>query len=150
MSRAVPIPADEPQPSTVAHEDWIAVAIGVAILLLVILGVRPGVPRFGWGTAGELWTNVLTGANLLRWIQLGLLLLIPAAVGGRMMGASVASFVGGFAALYGVAGFAQILAGFEGSSALGLEYVIYALAIGLVLGQTTRLRRRLVEAVRAE
>ena len=78
------------------------------------------------------------------------MLLVPAVVGARLLGASVVSFALGFAALYGMAGVALVLAGFTGSTAIGLEYVLYALAIGLVLGQTTTLRRRLVEAVRAE
>jgi uncharacterized integral membrane protein (TIGR00698 family) len=142
--------AEAPQPTTLSNEDWIAVAIGAAIILLVILGVRPGVPRFGWGTADALSATVLTAANLSSWVQLGLLLLVPAVAGAWAMGAPMIPFLLGFAALYGVAGFAQILAGFTGSTAVGLEYVIYALAIGLVLGQTTTLRRRLIEAVRAE
>jgi uncharacterized integral membrane protein (TIGR00698 family) len=93
---------------------------------------------------------VFTSANLSRWLWLGVLLLVPAAIGAHLMRTPVVPFIGGFAALYGLALFAQILAGFSGSSAVGLEYVIFALLIGLVLGQTTPLRRWFSGAVQAE
>ncbi|NOT26036.1 MAG: putative sulfate exporter family transporter [Acidobacteria bacterium] len=143
--------ADEAQqPTPLVNEDWIAVAIGAAIILLVILGLRPAVPRFGWDTPDALSATVLTAENFSKWIQVGLLMLVPAVAGARVMGVPAIPFLLGFAVLYTVAGVAQVLAGFTGSSAVGLEYVIYALVIGLVLGQTTTLRRRLMEAVRAE
>jgi uncharacterized integral membrane protein (TIGR00698 family) len=77
-------------------------------------------------------------------------LLVPAAIGAHLMRTPVGPFIRGFAALYGLALFAQILAGFSGSSAVGLEYVIFALVIGLVLGQTTPLRRWFAGAIQAE
>ena len=132
------------------HEDWVAVWIGAAIILMVIAGVRPAVPRFAWGTLAELSSVVLTVANLSRWLLLGLLLLVPAAIGAQLMRVPVVPFAGGFAVLYGLAWFAQVFAGYTGSSAVGLEYVIYALLIGLVLGQTTPLRRWFTSSVQAE
>jgi uncharacterized integral membrane protein (TIGR00698 family) len=142
--------ARESKSGTPLHEDWVAVWIGAAIILLVIAGIRPDVPRFGWGTPADLSAMVFTSANLSRWLWLGVLLLVPAAIGAHLMRTPVVPFIGGFAALYGLALFAQILAGFSGSSAVGLEYVIFALLIGLVLGQTTPLRRWFSGAVQAE
>ena len=132
------------------NEDWVAVWIGAAIIALVIAGVRTEAPRFGWGGAGDLAATVLAAANVWRWLQLGLLILIPAAIGARLMGARLVPFVIGFAVLYGLASVSLILAGFAGSTAVGLEYVIYALAIGLLLGHTTPLRQWIAEAVRTE
>jgi len=132
------------------HEDWVAVWIGAAIILLVIAGVQPAVPRFGWGTPADLSAMVFTSANMSRWLLLGVLLLVPAAIGAHLMHTPVVPFISGFAALYGLAFFAQILAGYSGSSAVGLEYVIFALLIGLVLGQTTAVRRWLAGAIQAE
>lgn len=132
------------------HEDWVAVWIGAAIILLVVAGLGPAVPRFAWTVAGDLSATVLAGQNLASWLMLGLLLLVPAAIGARLMGTPVVPFIAGFSVLYTVALGAQILAGYTGSSAIGLEYVIYALVIGLVLGQTTPLRRWFSSAVQAE
>jgi len=142
--------ARETKSSSPLHEDWVAVWIGAAIILLVIAGVRPAVPRFGWGTPADLSAMVFTSANMSRWLLLGVLLLVPAAIGAHLMRTPVVPFIGGFAALYGLALFAQILAGFSGSSAVGLEYVIFALVIGLVLGQATPLRRWFAGAIQAE
>ena len=141
--------ARESKSGSPLHEDWVAVWIGAAIILLVIAGVRPAVPRFGWGTPADL-SAIFTAANMSRWLLLGVLLLVPAAIGAHLMRTPVVPFIGGFAALYGLALFAQILAGFSGSSAVGLEYVIFALVIGLVLGQTTPLRRWFAGAIQAE
>lgn len=132
------------------NEDWIAVWIGAAVIALVIVGVRPDVPRFGWGGTADLTATVFAPANVLRWLQVGLLVLVPAAIGTRLMGARLVSFIVGFAVLYGLASVSLILAGYAGSTAIGLEYVIYALGIGLLLGHTTSLGRRFVEAVRTE
>ena len=143
--------AAEPKPArSLVSEDWLAVWIGSVIIALVLLGVRPEVARFGWRGPDDLFGTVLAPGNLSRWLQFGVLLLVPAAVGARLMGARIVPFVIGFAVLYGLALVAQVLAGYAGSSGLGLEYVIYALVIGLVLGHTTPLRRRFAEAVQAE
>ena len=142
--------ARESKSGSPLHEDWVAVWIGAAIILLVVAGVRPDVPRFGWGTPADLAGTVFGSANLSRWLLLGVLLLVPAAIGAHLMRTPVVPFIGGFAALYGLALFAQILAGYSGSSAVGLEYVIFALIIGLVLGQTTPLRRWFAGAIQAE
>jgi len=33
-------------------EDWLAVWLGFALVVLVVLGVRPEMPKFRWGTDG--------------------------------------------------------------------------------------------------
>jgi hypothetical protein len=145
-----PPPVERQPTQSLPREDWVAVLVGSAIILLVLAGVRPDAPRFGWSAAADLPTTIFAASNVSRWLQLGLLLLAPAAAGARLMGVRVVPFVIGFAVLYGLAWVSQVLAGFAGSSGLGLEYVIYALGIGLLLGHTTPLRRRFAEAVQAE
>ena len=147
---STPTAAEGKSTGSLVSEDWLAVWIGSGIIALVLLGVRPEIARFGWSGPDDLFGTVLAPDNLSRWLQLGVLLLLPAAVGARLMGARLVPFVIGFAVLYGLALVAQVLTGYAGSSGLGLEYVIYALVIGLVLGQTTPIRRRFAEAVQAE
>ena len=77
--------ARETKSGSPLHEDWVAVWIGAAIILLVIAGVRPPVPRFGWGTPADLSAMVFTSANMSWWLLLGVLLLIPAAIGAHLM-----------------------------------------------------------------
>jgi uncharacterized membrane protein YadS len=131
-------------------EDWLSVFIGAALIVLVLMGVRPSVPRYGWAAAADLAGTVLSADNIWRSLQIGLLLMIPAAAGAWLLRVRPGPFAAGFAVLYALAWMAQMLAGFAGSASLGLEYVIYALAIGLFLGHTTPLRRWLGEAVQAE
>jgi uncharacterized integral membrane protein (TIGR00698 family) len=140
-------PADR---SGAMGEDWVAVWIAAAIIVLVLAGVRTGVPAFDWATTGDLGGSVLSGDNLARALRLGLLLLLPAAGGARLLGVGVLPFSAGFVVLYALGCLSQVLAGAPVSAALGLEYVIFALAIGLLLGHATRLRARLGDAVQAE
>jgi uncharacterized integral membrane protein (TIGR00698 family) len=148
---AIDAPADTERKSRRAvNEDWVAVCIAAAIIILVLAGIRPGVPRFGWTGAADLSGTVLAPVNVFRALMIGMFLVVPATAGAWWMGARVVPFVTGFVALYGLACVAQLLAGYSGSTAIGLEYVIYALAIGLMLGHTTPVRRWLGSALQAE
>ena len=85
--------ARESKSGSPLHEDWVAVWIGAAIILLVIAGIRPAVPRFGWGTPVDLSATVFTSANMSRWLLLGVLLLVPAAIGAHLMRTPVVPFI---------------------------------------------------------
>jgi uncharacterized integral membrane protein (TIGR00698 family) len=147
-------PAADPAPAETARpaisEDWMAVWIGAALIGAVLLGLRFGAPRFTWADGSALTGRVLGGANLWSTALLGLLILIPSAIGARAMGVRVGTFIAGFPIVYGLGVLSQIAAGSAAVAGLGLEYVLFALLFGLVLGQTTRLRDRFREAVQAE
>ena len=149
MPTTAPAVPDTPNTRTAVSEDWLAVGISIAIIAVILLGVRPSVGQFRWTTAPELATSVFAPSNVLAWLQIGALIAIPAAIGARLLGARMGSFAIGFVLLYALALLAQVLAGFTGSSGLGLEYVIYALVIGLLV-RVTPLRRLFGDAVQAE
>jgi uncharacterized integral membrane protein (TIGR00698 family) len=134
----------------VINEDWMAVWVGAGIIALVLVGVRPGIPRFGWAAPGDLGATVFAATNLWSSVQVGLLLLVPAALGAVLLGAKLGPFVVGFPVIYAMGWLAQLMAGYTTSTTLGLEYVIFALVVGLVLGHTTPIRSWLGEAVQAE
>jgi uncharacterized integral membrane protein (TIGR00698 family) len=144
----LPLTADPPRPRL--SEDWTAVVIGVVLVAAVLLGLRPAVPRVAWSSGAELIAAVLAPANLLALLLFTAVLLIPAAAGARLTGGRVGSFMTGFPVVFLLGWLAQVLAGNATISGLGLEYVIFALVIGLVLGQTTSLRARFRESVQAE
>ena len=100
---STPTAAEGKPTRSLVSEDWLAVWIGSGIIALVLLGVRPEIARFGWSGPDDLFGIVLAPDNLSRWLQLGVLLLLPAAVGARLMGARLVPFVIGFAVLYGLA-----------------------------------------------
>lgn len=131
-------------------EDWIAVLIGALMIGAVLLGLRPGALRFAWQNGGELTGRVLAPDNLARSIQLGLLLLVPCAAGAILLGRRLASFLLGFPALYALGWTSQLLAGQSTLTAWGLEYVIFALGIGLIAGRSPSLRGWFGEVAQAE
>ena len=130
-----------PAMASPVSEDWIAVGVAAVLIATILLGVRPGPIQFGWTTASDL-SQVFGAGNLANWLLLGVYLLIPTVIGARLLGARTLNFAIGFAILYGLATLAQILGGYTGSSSLGLEYVLYALIIGLVLRQVTTIGRQ--------
>src|ERR671918_486888 len=61
-------PAEALRP--VVSEDWLAVWISAALLIVILVGVRPAVAQFGWTTAADLATVFAVG-NIVRWLELG-------------------------------------------------------------------------------
>ena len=131
-------------------EDWMAVIIGSVLIVLVLAGLRPGLPRFGWTSGDTLGSVVLEPANLLSALGLGALLFLTATAGAGIMGVRLGPFARGFPVIYGLGWLSQVIAGHASLSAYGLEYVLFALVIGLVLGHATPLRFWFPEAVQAE
>jgi uncharacterized integral membrane protein (TIGR00698 family) len=136
-------------PPAPVSEDWIAVGVAGVLIAAILAGFRLTPVQFGWTTGADL-AGVFSLTSVLRWLQLGSFLVVPTVIGARMLGARPLNFAIGFGVLYVLATMAQLLAGFTGSSSLGLEYVLYALIIGLVLRQVTPISRRFRDAVQAE
>jgi len=132
------------------HEDWLAVLVGGAMIALVLLGLRPGTPRFAWGTDAAPLAGLLTAENLARTAQVALLVLGPLLAGAAVLRANVQTFLPGALVLYALAWLAQAMAGNVSSAGWGLEYVIFALAIGLAINHTVGVPAWLREAVRTE
>ena len=212
-------------------EDWLAVWLGFALVVLVVLGVRPEMPKFRWGTDGwfastsaarapavaALVTDagakgdrelaaaaralqsalgrgdraaisgaaetlggvaratadpglkkraadaakigddaratlgrVFSARNLRATAVLGLAFLGLSALGIALMGGQVGRYVVGFPVVYALAWLAQLLAGNTALHYWGLEYVIFALLIGLFVSNVLGVPGWLREAVRTE
>jgi uncharacterized integral membrane protein (TIGR00698 family) len=131
-------------------EDWIAVLLGGATLALVLAGVRPELPVFAWADAPDLAGRILTAANLLRALALLAGIGLLAGAGIVLMRGSPGRFLLGFPAVFALAWVAQLAAGHATASAWGLEYVIFALVLGLAVSNTVGVPGWLLEAVRTE
>jgi uncharacterized membrane protein YadS len=132
-----------------ANEDWLAVFTGGAVLALVAMLWRPALPLLKWGgSTGS--GSLLAGANLLKVATLGALLLgcTTAALAGT--GLSWRRLLPGFAAVFGLAMSAQVLAGHAAIEALGLEHVLFSLLLGLLVSNTVGVPAWLAPAVRTE
>lgn len=139
-----------PGPSLLENEDWLAVWMAFLSIALVLAGVWPVAPAFGWSQGADLTATLLSGGNLLR------LLIVGAAVGALsaaaifLMNGSVRRFALGFPVIYLVAALAQAIAGHAAVSAWGFEYVIVAVALGLFISNVIGVPAWLNDAVRTE
>ena len=138
------------RPSFLRNEDWLAVVLAALIIGLVLAGVRPALPTFAWTSGAELTGRVFSPANLARSAGFGAAYLALAALGIALMRGDLRRFVLGFPLVFAVAWLALVLAGNAGVRAWGFEYVIFALAIGLLIGNLVPLPPWLRAAVQTE
>jgi hypothetical protein len=83
--------------------------------------------------AGALASNVFSTGNILKSVYIGIALLVLTAIGIALMGGRVGTFIIGFPIVYGLAWLSQFIAGNITVNYWGLEYVIFALLIGLFI-----------------
>ncbi|MEK7445301.1 MAG: putative sulfate exporter family transporter, partial [candidate division NC10 bacterium] len=213
-------------------EDWLAVWLGFLIIVLVLAGVRPDMPKFRWATdsgvaatvaeqkpavdklakdaeakgekdlagaaavlaaavgagdraaigsaakklgeaagkakdaglkkkggdlgkkiagdAGAYVGKVFSGENIWKAVVVGIGYLVLSAIGIALMGGSVTKYVVGFPVVYALAWLSQAIAGNSTVNYWGIEYVIFALVIGLLISNTVGVPGWLKEAVRTE
>jgi uncharacterized membrane protein YadS len=94
--------------------------------------------------------RVFSAANLGRSLVVGAGYLAVCALGVALIGGSVVRFAAGFPVVYGLAWLAQIVAGNATLHYWGLEYVVFALVIGLVVSNVLGVPGWLMEAVKTE
>jgi len=140
--------ARERQP--LVGEDWLAVYVGAALIALVLAGVRPAMPRFAWGTPETPLVQLVAADNIARTVQTILLVLGPVIAGAAVLRANIPTFVPGALLLYVLGWLSQAMAGYVGAAGFGLEYVIFALVIGLVVNHTVGVPNWLREGLRTE
>ncbi len=130
-------------------EDWIAVWLGSSIIVLVLLGAQPDLPRFAWSTGGDL-AGVFGLGNLGSSLLVAGGFLALSGLGIWRMGGSLLRYGAGFLVVFSLAWLAQVIAGNSTVKRWGLEYVIFALALGLLISNSVRVPDWLREAVRTE
>lgn len=139
----------EPRPRWWRTEDWLAVALGAVLIMALLLGWRPGLPTFKWAGLSDL-PALLTVTNLGRSAGLAVILLILALPALRLLGVTPGRFLPGFAVVFALAWLAQALAGQATIKALGLEYVLFALVLGLILNHAVSLPNWVRQAAQTE
>jgi uncharacterized membrane protein YadS len=132
------------------NEDWLAVVLGLFIIGLVLLGVQPGVPKFTWNDSHNLLSNILAIDNLLKIIIIGIVYLLISSFGIVLLGGNILRYIIAFPLVYTLAVIAQVIAGNSGVSYWGIEYVIFAVLIGLLISNTVGVPDWLTESVRTE
>jgi uncharacterized integral membrane protein (TIGR00698 family) len=137
-------------------EDVWAVLIGslliAAVLLVALLspGFKFDTPVYQWTNADDLFAKVLSVNNLLLITGIGVLFALLSSIAIRLSGGSIKKFSTGFVLIYILGIFSLIIAGNKSINAYGIEYVVFALILGLLIGNLTILPSWLKEAARSE
>jgi uncharacterized integral membrane protein (TIGR00698 family) len=108
-------------------EDWLSVLVGGSLIALALAGVRLTDP-----------------------IQVLLQVLAPLTIGAVVLGARLVRFVPGVLLVSALAWLAQAIAALPAVAAWSLEYVVFALVIGLIVNHVVTVPTWLREAVRTE
>lgn len=130
------------------QEDWLAVWLGAATLAAIPLGLRPALPAFKWD-----WTSLarpFEPGNVHSSLVLLLILGVMALPGAVALGVRAGRYLAGFAGVYVLSWGAQWMAGNGLASKWGIEYVIFALLIGLFISNIAGAPAWLLEAARTE
>lgn len=102
------------------------------------------------GSAGALAEKVFSGENIGKIVIIGIAFLIISSAGIVLLGGNVGKYIIGFPVVYILANISQFISGNATVNYYGLEYVIFALIIGLVISNVIGVPQWLMEAVRTE
>src|SRR5918996_6618706 len=102
------------------------------------------------GRAGAAVGTVFGGENIWNAVKIGIAFLILSALGVALMGGNVTNYIIGFPVVYVLAWLSHVIAGNATMNYWGLEYVIFALIIGLLVGNFVGVPEWLMEAVKTE
>jgi uncharacterized membrane protein YadS len=100
--------------------------------------------------AADPMAKVFTWNNLSRILYLGLAWLALAAIGIKLIGGRVGAFIAAFPAVFLLAWLSRLLAGNGAFVDFGIEYVVFALLIGLLISNTIGTPEWLKPAVQTE
>lgn len=137
-------------------EDIWAVLIGSFLIVVVLLaalsspGFKFSVPIYKWTASGELFSKVFSANNLLLIAGIGLVFAVLSSIAIRLSGGSIKKFAAGFSIIYLLGIAALVIAGNQTINYYGIEYVVFALVSGLLIGNLTVLPGWLREAARSE
>jgi uncharacterized integral membrane protein (TIGR00698 family) len=137
-------------------EDVWAVIIGglLIVTVLIVALLSPGftftIPVYQWANADDLVTKVFSGKNLLLLIGIGLVFALLSLAAIRLSGGSIKKYSAGFIFIYVLSVLSLIIAGNKSVNYYGIEYVVFALLLGLLIGNLTVLPSWLKEAARSE
>lgn len=131
-------------------EDWLAVVAGVFLLGAVVCGWKVALPVFQWKSAADLGSLFSAGNVAAMCVTSVVLIVMGAALLAPSLGRKCVPFVGGAGVIFLMAWAAQALAAHAGIKELGLEYVLFALGLGLLWSHLLPTPAWLMIAVRTE
>jgi hypothetical protein len=107
-------------------------------------------PVYQWADSNDLLGKVLAMNNFLLIAVIGLIFLVIASLSIALSGGSAGRFIRSFILIFLLGIASLIVAGNKTVSYYGIEYVVFALFAGLLIGNLTALPDWFKEAVRSE
>ena len=135
------------KPAWWKNEDWLAVAMGTAFLIAAVAGLPLVMPAMKWADGSSL-AAVLSSAPRIALICA--LCLVASLPGIAVLGGNLVKYAAGFPFVFLIAWLAQVAAGNRTANYWGIEYVIFALFIGIAISNGPGIPAWLKEAVRTE
>ena len=131
---------------------WIGGLLITIVLLIAMLSAdfKFATPVFQWSDANSLFAKVLSGKNLLLIAGIGFVFTILSLAAVWLSPGNAKKYIAGFVLIYILAILSLIIAGNKSISNYGIEYVVFALIIGLLLNNLNILPAKLKEAARSE
>jgi uncharacterized integral membrane protein (TIGR00698 family) len=149
LTPAAPEEREAPE-RTGLNEDWLAVWLGFFLIGAALVGLRLDMFVFRWASANDLIEKVLGAENLTRLGVTTLVVFLSACVGIVLSGGHLLKFVAGFPVVCLLALSALVIAGNSAVHGWGLEFVLFALVLGLFISNVLGVPPWLQEAVRTE
>jgi uncharacterized integral membrane protein (TIGR00698 family) len=132
------------------NEDWMAVMAAVPCLGIAVLGWRPSWPQLAWSSIEDL-AKVFSTQNVLSMVLIAaVVLLLSTLVLAPSMRKTLRFFPVGAALILALAWLAQVLSANLKVKEFGLEYVVFALLLGLLWSHCLPRPAWLMSAVRTE
>ena len=128
--------------------DWWSVWLGSILIIAVILKIIPSIPKLGTWTVNPL--SALAGPALCGELLLVVGMAALTAVGMKVMGRSVTSYLKGFVVVVAIAWLAKLIGRQEALKAYGLGYALWALVFGLLISNILGTPGWVLAGVRSE
>jgi uncharacterized integral membrane protein (TIGR00698 family) len=141
--------------SAISEDGW-ALWIGGFLVATVVLVAffyhefKFTTPVYQWSGINDLVTKIISGQNLLLIGVIGLVFSILSFTAIWLSGGNFKKYIAGFTVIYILAILSLIIAGNKAISNYGIEYVVFALIIGLLLSNLNILPAWLKVAARSE
>ncbi len=132
-----------------AQEDWVVVWIGFAAIAAVLAGYRPVSLAAKWAVPADL-ASLANPTVWAGWLAVAAPAMVLATLGVVLLRENARSFTLAFPIVFLLSLAAQILGGNATANAWGIEFVIFALSVGLLVSNTVGTPPWLMAAVRTE
>lgn len=135
---------------SILSEDWTVNVIGLGIIFLAVFGISFHSPEIKWETWDDLLQNILSVANLSKFLFQFVVVYIAAIIGFGLTGKPIKHIAVGFPAIYLLTALALIITGSGVVSYLKLEVVIISLLIGLLISNLLKVPAWVQKALSTE